>query len=191
MSEFKVNDEVRIVKCNMHGRDLPCSHIEDIKPPYRITDIHETGFYIINCQYDTLWDDDELELVTTKEEKPVARRTFRQIKESDTVKKGAVWQEMCDDGTQPYELVDGTYHKDGSTTPRIDNRSLVEEQPTWFVEVFEVEPQYMTAEELKQWEAFKKGQKPAHKKRGRPAKTTKRVRLSKNGKRLGRPPKAQ
>ncbi|MBT8161434.1 MULTISPECIES: hypothetical protein [Arthrobacter] len=84
----------------------------------------------------------------------VARRTFKLIKDTPIHKKGTLFQEQCDDGTQPYIVLNPAKYDDFS----IKDRKLVEEQPQWFVEVLQVEPQYMTREELDKWEAFKAAQ---------------------------------
>lgn len=85
------------------------------------------------------------------------KRTFKLLKDTPGVKKGALFQEQCTDGTQPYELITPEYSK--STTDgrkrTYPDRSLVENQPSWFIEVFQVNPQYMTQAELDQFEEFK------------------------------------
>jgi len=84
------------------------------------------------------WHDNELELITSKskkEEKSMTRRTFRQLKDSVTIKKGAIFQEQCEDGTQPYELITPEFYKGNLTPGTIKDRSLVEGQPEWFEEV--------------------------------------------------------
>ncbi|MGO4470371.1 hypothetical protein AB4Y95_00330 [Arthrobacter sp. M-10] len=90
----------------------------------------------------------------------MARKTYKLIKETPELRKGALFQEACDDGTQEYVLLDHTAHKGGSAPSgqryAIFDRPLVENAPQWFVEVFQVEPQFMTATELEQWKAFKK-----------------------------------
>ncbi len=112
--------------------------------------------------------DHELELITSKEGKPMARRAFKLIKETP-LKKGAIFQEDCDDGTQPYSLIDNgrEFYKGTESTygdHRVADRSLVEGAPQFFVEVFAVEPQYMTREELDRFEAFKKTLHPTKRK---------------------------
>lgn len=92
------------------------------------------------------------------------RRTFRLLKETPTLKKGAIFQEQCDDGTQPYSLIEDDHKKANIGEGVIQDRSLVEDQPKWFVEVFKVTPEYMNATELEQWKAFQKSNKPAKKK---------------------------
>lgn len=102
---------------------------------------------------------DNCELVTKGEEvKPYQRKTFKQLKDSVTVKKGALWQEACDDGDQEYVLLDSAFNRDPRQTQRIYDRALVEDDPKNFVEVFKVSPEYQTREELDLWEAFQKSQ---------------------------------
>lgn len=102
-------------------------------------------------------DTDNLEIVTEGGDVKHQRRTFKQLTETVTVKKGALWQEACDDGTQEYVLLNDAFNKD-SRAQKIYNRSLVEDDPKHFVEVFSVEPQYMTREELDRWEVFRNAQ---------------------------------
>lgn len=100
------------------------------------------------------------------------RRTFKLLKDTIAIRKGALYQEQCDDGTQPYEMITPEFNKSDTVTKAIyHDRSLVEDQPQWFTEVFKVQPEYMTQAELDQWEAFKASQakpkrvrKPAAKK---------------------------
>ncbi|MBM4646581.1 hypothetical protein GS464_29695 [Rhodococcus hoagii] len=90
------------------------------------------------------------------------RKTYKQLKDSVTVKKGALWQEACDDGTQEYILLDQSFNKDPRQTQRIYDRALVEGDEKNFVEVFKVTPEYMTRDEVERWEAFQ-GKKTAAK----------------------------
>lgn len=92
-------------------------------------------------------------------EKKGNRRTFMLIKDTPTMLKGAILQEECDDGTQPYKMLNQETHcKDGNYLVSIAKRELVEKQPKWFVEVFKVTPEYMTKEQLAQFETFKTAQ---------------------------------
>jgi len=134
----------------------------------------------------------ELRLVNqSKENKPMGRRTFKLVKAMPGIKVGTLFQEECEDGTQPYSPMESIT----GVTVQFSDRSLVEDSK-FFEEVWKVEPQFMTRAELDRFEAFKKlpkGKKPA--KVAKTKKTAKKapkkaVRLSKNGKRLGRPPKA-
>lgn len=124
-----------------------------------------------------------LALITSKEDKPM-RRTFKLLKDTPLVKKGAIIQEDCEDGTQPYSWITPEFAKGEDKVGSIRTRRLVEEAPEWFVEVFAVEPAWMTKEELEKYHTFLKGQKPAKRKY-----TKKTVKKSKTGKTLGRPRK--
>lgn len=99
----------------------------------------------------------KLTLLSKGEEmKPYQRRTFKLLVETPTVKKNALYEEACDDGDQEYVLLDESFSKDEDGDQSIHNRSLVEDSKS-FVEVFKVTPEFMTREELDQWEEFKKG----------------------------------
>lgn len=101
---------------------------------------------------------------------PMARRTFKLTKDTFELKKGALFQEACDDGDQEYVLLDKSFlaHDDFDTyfngQHPSSSRKAVEESPSFFVEVFKVSPEYMTRPELDQFEAYKAAQTP---KRGR------------------------
>lgn len=189
MSKFEVGD-----KAVMMGGGCSTASIGET---VTITGVSSKRVEFVTSSGGTCWcyhpdylEDDHYLQLTTKGDKPMARRTFKQLVETPTVKKGAIYQEACDDGTQEYRLLDKAFNKD--VTPErsiwnsgnIYNRSLVEDNPKMFVEVFKVTPEYMTQEELNIWTAFNKAATPAQRK------ATKRVKVSKNGKRLGRPPKA-
>ena len=113
----------------------------------------------------------EIELVTKGGDmpKPYQRKTYKLIKELPELKKGALLQEKCDDGTQDFKALDDDFVKyTNEHGKRVFEypRQAVENEPSYFVEVFKVTPQYMTREELDQWEEFKLAQaKPRRAKR--------------------------
>lgn len=95
----------------------------------------------------------------------VKRRTFKLTKELPELTKGALVQEKCDDGDQDYTVLDQSFIKyedeQGRKTVTYP-RKAVEDESNYFVEVFAVEPAYMTKEELDRFEAFKiSAKKPA------------------------------
>ncbi|MHD0307445.1 hypothetical protein [Rhodococcus erythropolis] len=107
---------------------------------------------------------DDFDLITNGE-LPMKRRTFKLTKELPELTKGALVQEKCDDGTQDYIALDNSQIKytleDGRKSLTYP-RKAVEDEPNYFVEVFAVEPAYMTQDELDQFEAFKiSAKKPA------------------------------
>lgn len=161
MTKFKVGDRVRINATHADRGKLATVTIGG-------NDTDRVHFRLDDGREDW-WSGQLLELVTSnsKENKPMGRRTFKLIKDTPTVKKGALYQEQCDDGTQPYQVITLDSDLDrsaGQYAPNtIIDRKLVEEAPTFFVEVFKVEPEYMTREQLDAYQAFL-GQK----KRGRP-----------------------
>jgi len=219
---FKVGDRVRLTEgqAETHAGALgivleegenPWVHIYQGKSPNNCS----RKAYGVNCSHahgaGIGWDDcfntDFLELVTnqSKENKPMGRRTFKLVKAMPGIKVGTLFQEECEDGTQPYSPMDG---QPSEVNISFRDRSLVEDSK-FFEEVWKVEPQFMTRAELDRFEAFKKlpkGKKPA--KVAKTKKTAKkgykkltaaqksktlvaaRKGYSKNGKRLGRPPKA-
>lgn len=87
------------------------------------------------------------------------RRTFRLLRENHELKKGALVQEACDDGTQDYVTPDGYQDfikyedEDGERGVRYPRES-VENEPKWFVEVFKANPEYQTKEEQTAFKEF-------------------------------------
>ena len=160
MSKFKVGDRVRVPHQSETEERTIVTVREGICYPY----VLDSPIW----HWDNVYSAKELQLITNQGGAPMARKTYKLIKDTPTVSKGAIYQEACDDGTQEYVILDKSFIKDTSGTGQapIHTRSLVEEQKNWFVEVFAVEPQYMTRDELDQWEAFKAGKakKPAAKK---------------------------
>lgn len=163
MSKFKVGDRVRILSTANFDHHQSKGRSGDVQT---VKSIFSNGLGVCT-QEGAKWEDDEVELVTQgAKEVSNQRRTFKQLVESPTVRKGALWQEARDDGTQEYVLLDHTYNKDGvegTRLPAIYNRELIETNHKMFVEVFQVQPQYMTQAEVDQWEAFKAAQKPVKK----------------------------
>lgn len=97
------------------------------------------------------WDDQHLKLYG----EPMPKRTFMLRKDTPSMLKGALLQDNGN-STSPYVMINSqTHSKDPSFTISFAKRELIEEAPAWFVEVFQVEPQYMTQTELDQYEAFK------------------------------------
>lgn len=162
MSKFKVGDKVRMV--NRHDSDIKYGWVgtvtEDDPNPY--VDWGRDGY-----EEWAVGGEENLELVTNEGDNEVEpkqeRRTFKLVKSTFDIKKGAIFQEQCEDGTQPYELITRDEHyleadvRHGNYTVVV--RELIESKPDWFVEVFKVTPEYMTREELDEWEAFKSRKK--------------------------------
>lgn len=164
MSKFKVGDKAKCISLT----DIACATLKigevvTIEGYYNAPRLEVTYHGGIRGY----GSDDNFELITTQGDKPMARRTFKLLKDTPSMKKGALLQEESEDGTQPYSLI-STEHIKGSQTDkpmRFQDRSLVEDAPNWFVEVFKVTPEYMTREELDKFEEFKNGGKPVKKKR--------------------------
>lgn len=149
MSKFEVGDKVRVISQDNDHVSTIAFVSDNLSFPYKLS--------TANSGWLNAYADRELELVITKEgTKPMARRTFKLLKDTPDVKKGALYQEQCDDGTQPYELLTKGNHTDGDASSVYVTRSIVEDQPQWFVEVFKVTPEYMTKNELDKWNEFNK-----------------------------------
>lgn len=162
MSKFKVGDRVRVVKghdnAGFIGTILDIPNANGTYSGYVFSDDEDKRMPNPN---NNVFHEDELELVTNNEGEKTMRRTFKLLKDTPGVNKGALYQERCDDGDQPYDLISLDSRK-GSNKDLIgfEDRTLVEDAPEWFVEVFKVEPEYMTREELDRYHVFLKGKKP-------------------------------
>lgn len=158
--DFKAGDKFRMLgESNTYpkGSILELKRNDGSSCPY-FWNQDKTDYHVVS------WS--KLEPVTDQPAKQ--RRAYMLIKDAPTIRKGAVYQEQCDDGTQPYELLDLAYSKVNHSHV-IKDRKLIEQQPKWFTEVFKVTPEYMTAEELERWNAFK-GTKPTKAATAAPAK---------------------
>lgn len=165
MSKFKVGDRVKVI-----GVDSLC-YEDDVR-------IGEYGnvigvepkqddFYNINVKGDRgneePFMEEQLELITPIEGIIPDRRTFRLLKNTSELKKGAIIQEMCDDGNQDYCVLthsDIKYTNEAGDLCYIAPRGSVENEPKWWTEVFQVAPNYLTKEEVVEYtKAIKKAKK--------------------------------
>lgn len=180
MSNFKIGDHVKIFSKSVPGYgDLHNSAIykRSMNGAGWITELNPEGpgtYTVHDTKGDTGGDyfqGSDLQLIN-EGGAPMARRTFKLIKELPELTKGALVQEKCDDGDQDYTVLDQSFIKYEDEHGRKSityPRKAVEEEPTWFTEVFKVSPEYMTQYELDQFEAFKAAQTP---KRGRKPNST-------------------
>lgn len=169
MSKFEVGDRVRLLENIYSSPQTEPGSIGEIIPRRG-----ERGDYQVKLQGYS-WKtglgfyEYELELVTKGGDmKPTQRKTYKLMKELPELKKGALLQEKCDDGTQDFKVLDEAFVKYSDEHGRKDfkyPRQAVENEPGYFVEVFPVTPAFMTQAELDQWDAFKKAAaKPAARK---------------------------
>ncbi len=106
---------------------------------------------------------DPINIVKANQLQNTTRKTYRLKRDTPTIKRGAILQEQCDDGTQPYEVITqdcikGNPELDSSKVV-IRDRSLVENQPSWFEEVFANQPLWLNATGLEAQKAFVASQK--------------------------------
>lgn len=162
MAKFKVGDTIRRLSDGAIDRvtALPGDHEYD-QIPYIDAELgmrtERRG-----CEYQRDWE------LTMEGGAQVARRTFKSIQSGPVFNKGALLQQSYE-GSDRYEYINAEEFARHTLIGgrHIMSASAVENEPRWFVEVFQVEPQYMTREELDQWEAFKSS-KPATTKRTAP-----------------------
>lgn len=171
MRQFKVGDQVRMISKSIYG-DLQSSAVykRTTNGIGQITQVDPEGpdTYTVNdLQHPSSGDfftEADLQPINYGET-TMKRRTFKLTKELPELAKGALVQEKCDDGDQDYTVLDQSFIKyedeHGRKTVTYP-RKAVEDEPNYFVEVFAVEPAYMTQDELDQFEAFKiSAKKPA------------------------------
>ncbi|WP_336874368.1 hypothetical protein [Rhodococcus qingshengii] len=189
MSKFRKGDQVRMISKSIYG-DLQSSNVYErsVNGIGWITEVGSEGpnTYTVH----ELQSGPGGDFFTEADLQPInygetimKRRTFKLTKELPELTKGALVQEKCDDGDQDYTVLDQSFIKyedeHGRKTVTYP-RKAVEDEPNYFVEVFAVEPAYMTQDELDQFEAFKISAKkpakrtakaPMKKPAGRPRKT--------------------
>lgn len=156
MSKFKVGDRVKITDhlSNTESLGAYCTNPGWAGRHGVITRQERDTYFGVEVDDDWYWfHKNSLKLI--KGEQTMGRRTFRLLKESLDLKKGAIVQEKCDDGDQDYTVLDLKYQKfeDGNYTEIDFSRNTVENNPKWFEEVFPLVPEYGNKAEL---EAFKK-----------------------------------
>jgi len=171
MGKYRKGDQVRMISKSIYG-DLQSSivHKRSVNGIGWVTQVDPEGpdTYTVNELRFTSGGD----FFTEADLQPInygetimKRRTFKLTKELPELTKGALVQEKCDDGDQDYTVLDQSFIKyedeHGRKTVTYP-RKAVEGEPNYFVEVFAVEPAYMTQDELDQFEAFKiSAKKPA------------------------------
>lgn len=157
MNKFKVGDRVRITSEGSHrfkvGYIGNITHVGHpcIGQPYKVDMGPSNWVY-----------SDEIELIK-EEGMKVGRRTFKLLRDTEWLSKGALFQEACDDGDQKYILITDSIRWDDADTYGLvqeacgRSRDAVEKNPQWFVEVFKSNIDYMTREELDRWNAYRSG----------------------------------
>lgn len=174
MVEFKVNDKVSGIEISTYGHSNYVPSLMKTANYGFVKDYcSETNVQVWNHDRSDWWPYKASDLTLfNKGEINVKRRTFKLTKELPELTKGALAQEKCDDGDQDYTVLDQSFVKyedeHGRKTVTYP-RKAVEDEPNYFVEVFAVEPAYMTRDELDQFEAFKTAK--AKKSSARPVKT--------------------
>jgi hypothetical protein len=177
MSKFEVGDLVRVVWCRQ-CEERNCQHIKIFGGnPTEINYVFESseGMYNLEGDSECNWYDSELELSQENNEGSVkmsGRRTFKLVVNLPNVKKGALFQEKCDDGDQDYVLLDNSYQKydyQGEGGLEAQPRGAVEKESKFFVEVFSATNEYLTEDELKAWKAFKAGKTVVSKSPSKPS----------------------
>lgn len=134
---MKVGDKVRILK-NSYGSDLEIGSIGTIVEVDDDNNESENWYHVNEISRSTRYYLDELELITNstrKEPQFMGRKKFVLTKESPELFKGAIMEEMCDNGTQDFKCITPQYVKRGSGYDIKYDRKTVMEQPKWFEEV--------------------------------------------------------
>lgn len=153
--KYKVGDTVRI-----NSKDGASSYM--VGCTAKVSRVVRSEFYAYHLEgYCDRFCEKELDLV--KRGKTTMRRTFRALKDGPEFKKGALFQEACDDGDQEYKLLDEDHMSEAASSDWGDyysgdltlTRNTVEDQPKWFEEVFPISDEYVTKDELSAFRKFK------------------------------------
>lgn len=132
--KYRVGDKVRI-----NNKDGVYSELGQVAT---VVSVDRSEYYAYRLRgLGSRYCEKELDLV--KGENVNTRRTFRLLKDTPEVGKGALVQEACDDGNQEYVLLDGEFLSDATDSDYHDyfdslpnfSRNTVEDQPDWFEEV--------------------------------------------------------
>lgn len=134
--KYQVGDYVKV-----NNKDGAGSSI--VGKTFRVTetDSYEYHGYRLEGRHEGFCEK-ELDLVR-KKGTVNTRRTFRLLKDTPELEKGALVQEACDDGDQNYILLDFEQMSDATYGDWTDyfsgnfalSRDTVEQQPEWFEEV--------------------------------------------------------
>lgn len=96
----------------------------------------------------------DLKLITNSNTNTMRKR-YQLLKDSYDMKKGAIYEEECEDGTQPFRLITKEFYKfSPGSTNIISDRAVVENNPEWFREV---KPLYVPADKVEAVEKFLEG----------------------------------
>lgn len=137
MSKFKVGDRVRVSRYAVNSSRIAKGKTGVLQNRGNIYD-WKVSFDDPNEAAELFFERD-LELI--KGEQTMGRRTFRLLKETYEYKKGALFQEMCDDGDQDFEILGKSALK-YDTVANVIARSVVTSESKWFEEVFPLVPEY-------------------------------------------------
>jgi hypothetical protein len=132
---FEVGTRVRIRESSKYWRENSVTN-----PRYVEGTITHTGSWIHvewdNGEANSYQPRDLLVVGNSTTNKPRQKKLYRLVKESLGLKKGTVVREMCNDGTQDFEVINGVGDVDRSVAEYdVLKRSLVVDNPSWFEEV--------------------------------------------------------
>lgn len=145
--KFKVGDQVRVV-----GKSKSF-HFFDIGD---IVEIVAIGQSIVDCKKGDLYQiihANDIEPVTSSKVTkitPYMRKKYMLLKDTPETKKGAIFEEMCDDGTQDFQMITPEFNK-FSTPGEVFEWEVVTNNPKWFKEVTLI---YVAKEQVKKVEKF-------------------------------------
>lgn len=160
MAKFKIGDKVRILSYPHTSRNHLIGDIGTVKSLHGGQPSWPIEVAIVGKRNGD-YAGKEIELVKSEEKTTMARRTFRQRKDSPELKKGTLVQEACDDGNQEYRVLDITkYYRFDDWSKYFNNpvyklsRNAVEQNSDWFEEVFPATKDWLTKEELDTYREF-------------------------------------
>jgi len=159
--KFRIGDRVKVIKSESSPGRKHMGTQEYVGMTGAITVNDGSGAHSIKIEgVESWWAEWELQLIGKGAKKVMGKRTFKQLKDNQAIRKGAIWQEECEDGTQPYALITPELCKFESDDREYSQpcREIIEQNPTWFVEVFPASEAFLTKEELATFRQFVKAQ---------------------------------
>lgn len=140
--KFKVGDKVRVradlVVDQFYGRFRFGSEYKHMRGKTCFITVVDPKIEIYQIDIDSdshWWTPKMLELITNSKTKPMGRRKYILLKETDGYKKGAIFEEECDDGTQDFVLITPEHEKYKDSFSSMKPREQVTNNPKWFAEV--------------------------------------------------------
>lgn len=138
---FKIGDKVRILDCG--GKDSDhigiVGYVYDTWGSGKYPEVGESRFSSMNNG--NICSAKLVEVITSSPTKDVNKtmlKTYRLLKETISLKAGAILQSAYDDGAKGYKVITKDLEKYPDIRMSLLNSEAVEKQPDWFEEIVEI-----------------------------------------------------